>query len=103
MYTDVTPQELSKGFYLSVNSPLRFFLTTVSRTSMDNAISSYEAAQLVSLQDPEHLFHEQAAAWRELWEDGYLCFHGSQGEDASSTRLSRILHTAQYSLLTCFP
>ncbi|KAF6768561.1 hypothetical protein AHF37_10787 [Paragonimus kellicotti] len=46
MRTDVLPEELAKGFYLSPTTPRRIFLTTLSRTSMDDATLQYESGKL---------------------------------------------------------
>ncbi|KAA3669911.1 uncharacterized protein DEA37_0001792 [Paragonimus westermani] len=45
MHTDVVPEELAKGFYLSPTTPRLIFLATLSRTSMDDATVQYESGK----------------------------------------------------------
>ncbi|KAF5402219.1 Glycosyl hydrolase family 65 central catalytic domain protein [Paragonimus heterotremus] len=99
LHTDVVPEELAKGFYLSPTTPRRIFLTTLSRTSMEDATAQYESALSVAQQLPNQLLVEQADSWRRVWEEGCIRLCCSD----TSCQLSGIVLAAQYSLLTCLP
>ncbi|KAA3671049.1 protein-glucosylgalactosylhydroxylysine glucosidase, partial [Paragonimus westermani] len=99
MHTDVVPEELAKGFYLSPTTPRLIFLATLSRTSMDDATVQYESALSVAQQLPNQLLVEQADSWRKVWEEGHIQLCCSD----NACQLPRIVQAAQYTLLTCLP
>ncbi|CAL8102343.1 unnamed protein product [Calicophoron daubneyi] len=108
MCTNATPKALAHGFSLSRSRPSRYFLTTLGRSSAEEAVNAFNSALRATADGSYQLFIEQAEEWRDLWNDGCIVLDCGgpdkcKLDDCPVNQMSHVIQVAQYSLLTCLP
>ncbi|KAL7058918.1 hypothetical protein AAHC03_013814 [Spirometra sp. Aus1] len=72
MLTEMTPDLATVGIRLTRSNPRICLLTSVSRSSRDEAVEAYEAALNAEFNSPETLLTETAEAWLDVWRCGRI-------------------------------